>query len=195
MSSKRPSNGTQENAPKKAKTGHWSLGLKASMEDPELIVEFDEKIVIIKDKYPKAKHHYLILPKENVPNLKSLKKEHLPLLKHMKTKADEMVEKFSSNQFQIGYHAVPSMSHLHLHVISRDFDSPCLKTKTHWNSFTTEYFINSDDVVNQLETQGIVKTMDPAVAKELLKNPLRCHVCKSILPNIPKLKSHITKCK
>lgn len=34
-------------------------------------------------------------------------------------------------------------SQLHLHVISQDFDSPALKTKKHWNSFTTEYFIDS----------------------------------------------------
>jgi hypothetical protein len=29
--------------------------------------------------------------------------------------------------FRIGYHAVPSLKLLHLHVISTDFDSPCLK--------------------------------------------------------------------
>lgn len=34
-------------------------------------------------------------------------------------------------------------SHVHLHVISQDFDSPCLKNKKHWNSFTTDYFIES----------------------------------------------------
>ncbi len=34
--------------------GHWSMGLKASMEDPALKVESDDKIVIIKDKYPKV---------------------------------------------------------------------------------------------------------------------------------------------
>ena len=34
--------------------GHWSMGLKASMEDPELRVDADDKIVIIKDKYPKV---------------------------------------------------------------------------------------------------------------------------------------------
>lgn len=36
-----------------------------------------------------------------------------------------------------------SYSHVHLHVISQDFDSPCLKNKKHWNSFTTDYFIES----------------------------------------------------
>jgi hypothetical protein len=36
-----------------------------------------------------------------------------------------------------------STSHVHLHVISQDFDSPCLKNKKHWNSFNTEYFLES----------------------------------------------------
>ena len=31
----------------------------------------------------------------------------------------------------------------HLHVISQDFDSPSLKNKKHWNSFTTPYFVDS----------------------------------------------------
>ena len=36
-----------------------------------------------------------------------------------------------------------TFSHVHMHVISDDFISPCLKTKKHWNSFTTGYFIHS----------------------------------------------------
>ena len=35
-------------------TGHWSRGLLASMDDPELKVTEDDKVVIIKDKYPKV---------------------------------------------------------------------------------------------------------------------------------------------
>lgn len=38
--------------------GHWSMGLLASMEDPKLRVEADDKIVIIKDKYPKVKNQF-----------------------------------------------------------------------------------------------------------------------------------------
>lgn len=42
---------------------------------------------------------------------------------------------------RIGFHAKPSMDHLHLHVLSTDFLSPSLKTKKHWNSFNTEHFL------------------------------------------------------
>ncbi|GBO36936.1 Aprataxin, partial [Araneus ventricosus] len=97
-------------------------------------------------------------------------------------------------KFQIGYHAVPSMSHLHLHVISQDFDSPCLKTKTHWNSFTTEYFISSKKIIEQLESTGQIKFMESHLSQELLKQSLRCHICKKELPTMPKLKEHIKAC-
>lgn len=34
--------------------GHWSQGLLSSMTDPDLIVESDDKMVVIRDKYPKV---------------------------------------------------------------------------------------------------------------------------------------------
>lgn len=43
---------------------------------------------------------------------------------------------------RIGFHAKPSMDHLHLHVVSTDFVSTFMKTKKHWNSFNTEHFLD-----------------------------------------------------
>lgn len=54
---------------------------------------------------------------------------------------------FAYDSCSIGYHAVPSMQRLHLHVISTDFVSPCLKTKYHWNSFTTPFFLHSSGLI------------------------------------------------
>ena len=34
--------------------GPWSLGLKRSMSDPTLVVQEDDQVVVIKDKYPKV---------------------------------------------------------------------------------------------------------------------------------------------
>ncbi|CAE1323938.1 APTX [Acanthosepion pharaonis] len=167
------------------------MGLLASMEDPKLRVEADDKIVIIKDKYPKAKYHFLVLPKEKIPNMKSVNKDHIQLLKHMHDKGTEIAEKSDSNlQFRYGYHAIPSMGQLHLHVISQDFNSPCLKTKKHWNSFVTEYFIDSTEIIKQLEDKGKIE-VDKSKNEELLKKNLRCHVCKATQSNMPTLKAHI----
>lgn len=36
-----------------------------------------------------------------------------------------------------GYHGIPSLQPLHLHIISQDFDSVRIKKLRHYNSFTT----------------------------------------------------------
>ncbi|TKS68224.1 Aprataxin [Collichthys lucidus] len=172
--------------------GHWSQGLKASMQDPKMQVYKDDKVVVIKDKYPKARYHWLVLPWQSISSLKALREEHCELMKHMQRVGEQMVQQCpdaSRLRFRMGYHAIPSLSHLHLHVISQDFDSPCLKNKKHWNSFTTDYLINSHDVIQMLETDGKVTVKEGT--SELLKLPLRCHVCHREIPTIPALKEHL----
>lgn len=124
----------------------WSAGLIVTMKDPESIILEDDQTVTIKDKYPKAKHHLLVLCKESIPSIFALNKSHLPLLKHMKSVADKLCKMYNDT-FKIGYHSVPSMQRLHMHIISDDFISPCLKTKIHWNSFTTEFFLSSEGYI------------------------------------------------
>lgn len=177
---------------KSESAGHWSQGLKASMQDPKMQVYKDDSVVVIKDKYPKARYHWLVLPWQSISSLKALRSEHVELLKHMQRVADQMVEQCPDAHklsFRLGYHAIPSMSHVHLHVISQDFDSPCLKNKKHWNSFTTDYFVESQDVISMLEHDGKVQVKEGA--GELLKLPLRCHVCGEEQTTIPKLKDHL----
>ncbi len=180
----------------KAGAGHWSMRLLASMENPEMVVESDELIVTIRDAYPKAKHHYLILSRENIQSLKEVTSSHLDLLKHMLRKGKKLADRLQcenpSLRFRCGYHAVPSMMRLHMHVISQDFDSPCLKNKKHWNSFTSEFFVDADEIITMLETKGKV-SLNSARYELLLKQALRCHVCHAELPNMPKLKAHIVK--
>jgi len=43
-----------------------------------------------------------------------------------------------------GIHANPSMNHLHIHVMSRDMMSQCLKKTNHYLSFTTDFFVGLD---------------------------------------------------
>ncbi|PNI99324.1 APTX isoform 4 [Pan troglodytes] len=174
--------------------GHWSQGLKISMQDPKMQVYKDEQVVVIKDKYPKARYHWLVLPWTSISNLKAVTREHLELLKHMHTVGEKVIVDFAGSsklRFRLGYHAIPSMSHVHLHVISQDFDSPCLKNKKHWNSFNTEYFLESQAVIEMVQEAGRVTVRDGM--PELLKLPLRCHECQQLLPSIPQLKEHLRK--
>uniref|UniRef100_A0A8C1WFS3 Aprataxin n=1 Tax=Cyprinus carpio TaxID=7962 RepID=A0A8C1WFS3_CYPCA len=172
--------------------GHWSQGLKVSMQDPKMQVYKDDRVVVIKDRYPKARYHWLVLPWDSISSLKALRSEHVELLKHMQRVGDQMLQQCPDAHklsFRLGYHAIPSMSHVHLHVISQDFDLPCLKNKKHWNSFTTDYFVDSRDVIAMLEHDGKVTVKEGT--SELLKLPLRCHLCRKEQPTIPKLKEHL----
>lgn len=48
---------------------HWSQNLLKSMQDPQAILIKSELLTVIQDKYPKAKHHYLILPHQNIESI------------------------------------------------------------------------------------------------------------------------------
>lgn len=68
-----------------------------------------------------------------------------------------------------------------------------MKTKQHWNSFTTAFFIPLERVLLDLEA-GDAVAVDPGQAEALLKQPLRCHKCQAAMRNMPDLKSHIVAC-
>jgi len=48
------------------------------------------------------------------------------------------------SSIRIGVHAHPSMSHLHIHILSCDMHSPFMKHRKHYNSFTTPFLIPLD---------------------------------------------------
>ncbi|XP_076807726.1 aprataxin-like [Clavelina lepadiformis] len=178
-----------------AMKGHWSQGLKASMTDPKSIIFQDNLIVVIKDKYPKARIHWLVLPLEEIAHAGQLKPNHVDLLKHMLKVAKSLAKDSNKKKkytFRYGYHAVASMSQLHMHVISQDFSSSSLKTKKHWNSFTTDYFVDAETYVIELRNNG--KIEDRKAFTKFLKEPLRCHKCNASQKNMPTLKTHIEKC-
>ena len=93
--------------------------------------------------------------------------------------------------FRYGFHAVPSMNHLHMHVISQDFDSPCLKHKKHWNSFTTTFFVPLEELKIAI-TKG--EEIDFSYRQNRLHGGLKCHRCGKVQNNIPQLKQHICGC-
>lgn len=48
-------------------------------------------------------------------------------------------------EVRVGIHAHPSMSHLHIHVLSVDRFSESMKHRKHYNSFNTPFFIDVED--------------------------------------------------
>ena len=50
-----------------------------------------------------------------------------------------------ASEVMTGTHSNPSMAQLHIHVISKDLHSECLKKTNHYLSFTTDFFIRMDE--------------------------------------------------
>jgi histidine triad (HIT) family protein len=82
----------------------------------------DAQIVVIKDKYPKAPVHLLIIPKKVIPDLQSVQHEDLQLMGVIVRVAQELAKKF---ELEDGYRllvnngpdAGQTIYHLHFHLL------------------------------------------------------------------------------
>eukprot|EP01060_Flectonema_neradi_P039069 TRINITY_DN845_c1_g2_i1.p1 TRINITY_DN845_c1_g2~~TRINITY_DN845_c1_g2_i1.p1 ORF type:complete len:279 (+),score=34.69 TRINITY_DN845_c1_g2_i1:302-1138(+) len=93
-------------------------------------------------------------------------------------------------EWQVGYHATPSLHPLHCHVMSTDLSSSCMKNKKHYVSFVQPNFIPAQEIERRLESgQPVVRETDKADCG------LRCRWCSTVLPNMPKLKTHLAICR
>lgn len=179
----------------KTGAGHWTQGLKQALQNQDNIIFETDHVSVIKDKYPKAKYHFLVIAKGDISSIKSLKYTHISLLQHMihvgkNLRSYAKIEPKEHVKFKMGFHAVPSMTLMHMHVISTDFDSPHLKNKRHWNSFTSEFFRPAEIILKELEDKGFI-SIDGLYYKQMLESSLKCHMCDAKPRNIPRLKEHI----
>lgn len=81
----------------------------------------DDLIFIFNDKYPSAKVHILICPKEHIKSVDELTSNHLELLDHMEKKAHQVLTNdLYVKEYFMGFHVPPfySIKHLHMHLVS-----------------------------------------------------------------------------
>merc|ERR1711904_496323 len=107
------------------------------------------------DGYPKSTTHLLVMPRQLISGPKDLTPAHMPLLHRLSTYTSWILEELSAQfpklTWRYGIHAVPSLHQLHVHVISQDFKSPCMKNKKHYNSFQPPFLIDLGAVVSALQ--------------------------------------------
>ncbi|XP_072250803.1 adenosine 5'-monophosphoramidase HINT3 isoform X2 [Leuresthes tenuis] len=82
-----------------------------------------EEISCFRDIKPGAPHHYLVVPTKHVGNCKSLRKDHVPLVKRMVDLGKEILQRNNVTDLadvRFGFHWPPfcSVAHLHLHVLA-----------------------------------------------------------------------------
>eukprot|EP01059_Diplonema_ambulator_P036761 TRINITY_DN932_c0_g2_i1.p1 TRINITY_DN932_c0_g2~~TRINITY_DN932_c0_g2_i1.p1 ORF type:complete len:216 (+),score=45.79 TRINITY_DN932_c0_g2_i1:34-681(+) len=168
----------------------------------EGVVWCDDEILIMHDKYPKSTVHLLVLPrKHTLVAIDRLTCEDIPLLRRMEAAAwwwlanSKIVQK--GMRFASGYHAVPSMMQMHLHVFSTDM----LKLHSnvrHYNTFTTAYLRPTEDVQDELEETGRVIIPDYAAShyKPMIHLPPVCNRvgCIAAFKNTKDLHHHLLGC-
>lgn len=82
----------------------------------------NERILVIKDKYPLAPVHLLIMPKKTIPNLQAVGREDLELVSEMITIAQQMALQFDIADgyrlvTNIGEEGGQAIDHLHFHLL------------------------------------------------------------------------------
>ena len=85
---------------------------------------------------------------------------HLPRLRRLHAKAHAIAAHLTSTTHPVicvGYHAIPSLEPLHVHIISADLVSVCLKKKEHFNSFVAPFFVDTVTLENDLNQNGGVQ--------------------------------------
>jgi aprataxin len=89
---------------------------------------------------------------------------------------------------RVGIHAHPSMSHLHIHIISQDMHSDRLKHQKHYNSFNTDFFIPFKDLpLAEDDARRSVRYQNAN-----LKQEFKCWRCGKMFANkFKQLKDHL----
>ncbi|CAG2182916.1 unnamed protein product, partial [Oppiella nova] len=69
----------------------WTNGLLSAMKDQSLVVLKDDLITIIEDKYPKSRHHLLVIPNKNsgMDSVDDLTASDVQLIDHMTLKGKQ----------------------------------------------------------------------------------------------------------
>jgi aprataxin len=161
-------------------------------EYPAQVPYYDNNLILLNNKFPKSKIHVMLIPRIPIASVWELNSSHLGVLEQFSKRLDIFRKNNNHVQFQAGFHAIPSMSQLHLHIISQDFISPCLVTKKHYLSYTTPFFIDFENVIESIQKQGKFNhVFNNGQFKDFLKGDLVCHKCNIVLKDMPTLKNHL----
>ncbi len=90
---------------------------------PSDMVFEDDQVVVIKDIFPKAPVHLLVIPKVHIASIIDVDSSHEALLGHMIATAKEVAAKQGIAEngykliFNVGKHGGQIVQHIHLHVL------------------------------------------------------------------------------
>lgn len=147
----------------------FRFALQQYIDKPEQkgVVFHDDKVVIVEDQFPKSLRHYLVMPRSKAesrkhplealrdPTFYNEMEEYVEKAKDLLVESlvpefvedsKQAKEEFRDSFIQCGVHSIPSMSNMHIHVMTKDFYLERMKNKTHYNSFNTSFFAKFSDL-------------------------------------------------
>ncbi|KAK9236759.1 HIT-like domain-containing protein [Lipomyces kononenkoae] len=178
------------------------------------VMKYTEDYVLIHDKYPKASVHLLILPRESTrtrlhpfqalcPHVSKITgtKDFYDRMSEIVRECEDVAirelkdlykKTFTAEDLKVGVHSAPSMSNLHIHVISVDNYSEKLKNKKHYNTFNTPFFVSFDELGTMTREDARIKGGPMYCAQIASNNDLICWRCEKNFQNqFKKLKDHL----
>ena len=176
----------------------------------------NEHALVVSDPFFKSRLHCLVLPWDTrLKSLNDLDASHVPLLLEMRRAGEAYAAHLratgagtcnpTSNaggsadarslRTIMGFHAIPSLPMLHMHLISLDLESDKLKKKQHYNSFATYFFLPVDAVLDDLrQNKSVTINQDVAALGAMVDGPMRCLWCNLPLANMPEMRRHVPSC-
>eukprot|EP00919_Chromeraceae_sp_WS-2016_P025526 GHVR01060299.1.p1 GENE.GHVR01060299.1~~GHVR01060299.1.p1 ORF type:complete len:160 (+),score=48.53 GHVR01060299.1:184-663(+) len=106
-------------------------------------------------------------------------------------------------QFKCGVHSVPSLNLLHVHIISKDFNSVHVKSARVFLRFLSDFFIPLDKLASIIgdsttchrTSNAKLLSFDPKDKKQLLLGDLYCNKCGVCFERkFKSLKAHLQSC-
>jgi hypothetical protein len=158
-----------------------------------IVLCYSQHFVLVRDRFPKGLRHCLVLPRpaagalHAVPSVRQLTGAHLPALRALQAFAAYCVALLQeegglgARALLLGFHSVPSMQPLHLHIVSDDLAGEATKHRRHYQSFATAFFCGLEGAVECLEETGAampVNFMGKDSLEALKQGEVkRCHLC------------------
>jgi hypothetical protein len=145
--------------------------------------------------------HILIMPRDtSIKQVSDLTKQHLPLLERFQEQAEieiarmQKLDPLRLQLFMVGFHVIPSLYPLHLHVLDWSLSTTKMYAPRHWKVPFSNMVVSLDEVIREVRATGRFTVDEKAFRNEYRIKPIHCPVCLGPQPtwehNIKDLELH-----
>ncbi|KNH04571.1 aprataxin [Perkinsela sp. CCAP 1560/4] len=168
-----------------------------------LLFQKSGDFIAIYDQFPKSKYHLLVIPRkaeyESIHAFDTSKRDDLRFLIEMIRFGDQIIHRTlkridPGRVFISGFHSIPSLHPIHLHVMSVDLEGRAMRKKKHYNSFATSFFLESHETLKKLLSGNRVDRIEHT-SVDLQKVPMKCIWCDEGLEDISSWRNHAAGCR